>query len=49
MPLWCELQCAGLVSRPCQHFLGRLHAREVLRLQPRTVIVAIISLFQSLK
>lgn len=49
MPLWCELQCTRLVSRPRQHFRGRLHGREMLRLQPGMVIAAIISLFWSLK
>lgn len=48
MLLWCELQCTRLVSRPCQHFLRRLHHGKCCGCS-RVVIVVIISSFPSLK
>lgn len=48
MLLWCELQCTRLVSRPCQHFLGRLNGREMLWLQHGWLLL-LLFLFWRLK
>lgn len=48
MLLWCELQCARLVSRPCQHFLDAFEGGKRCR-GSGTVTVVIISSLWSLK
>lgn len=48
MLLWCELQCARLVSRPCQHFLDAFEGGGAAA-AASMVIVVIISSLWSLK
>lgn len=48
MLLWCELQCARLVSRPCQHFLDAFEGGKRC-CGSRVVTVVIISSLWSLK